>query len=485
MRLTELLRTDWPGLGGDAEITGLTADSREVAPGYLFAALPGSRHDGACFIAEALSRGAAALLVPESLEGRSADVPVVRAGDPRRELALMAARYYPGAPETIAAVTGTAGKTSVVEFARQLWRAGGRRAASLGTLGIRADVPVADIAHTTPDPVTLHRAVDALARAGVDCLGLEASSHGLDQRRLDGLAIFAGAFTSFSRDHLDYHGDAEDYLRAKLRLFNTVMAIGGTAVVNADCAVAERVFAACRARSLDVVTYGRGQCDLALRRATPTAEGQRLELEIFGCSLDVVLPLGGEFQAMNALAAFGLVLASGGDKDGAVAALARLRGVPGRLQWVGALANGARVYVDYAHKPAALEQVLATLRPMTAGRLVALFGCGGDRDPGKRREMGEIAARLADHAIVTDDNPRSEDPAAIRAAVLAGCPGAEEIGERGAAIAGAISSLAAGDILLLAGKGHEQGQYVGDEVCPFDDAEEARARIREQGGRTS
>ena len=485
MRLTELVRNASLGRGGDAEITGLTADSREVAPGFLFAALPGSRTDGARYIADAVSRGAAALLVASASSPDDVTIPVVQAEDPRRALALMAARYYRRAPETIAAVTGTSGKTSVVEFTRQLWNGIGRSAASLGTLGVRADVDVGEVALTTPDPVTLHRALDRLARAGVDSLAIEASSHGLDQRRLDGLAIFAGAFTSFSRDHLDYHEGTDGYLDAKLRLFDTVMAIGGAAVINADCAVADRVLAACRARNLDVVTYGVGPCDLRLQAIERQGAGQWLRLEVFGWETDVLLPLTGAFQAMNVLAALGLVLASGGDKAATVEGLAALEGVPGRLQRVAELANGARIYVDYAHKPDALVNLLAALRPMTTGRLIALFGCGGDRDRGKRREMGAIGARLADAVIVTDDNPRTEDPAAIRAEVLAGCPGAREIGDRGEAIGAAVAMLRVGDVLVVAGKGHETGQDVGNEVRPFDDAEQARARAVEAGGRAA
>ncbi len=482
MRLFELIRDEPIRLGGDAEITGLTADSREVAPGYLFAALPGSRTDGACFIDDALCRGAAALLAPSTLARGDIEIPVVLAEDPRRQLALMAARFHGRAPETVVAVTGTSGKTSVADFTRQLWQGAGRTAASIGTLGVLADDEVASITHTTPDPVTLHRELDRLAAGGVECVAIEASSHGLDQRRLDGLTIAAGAFTNFSRDHLDYHADTEAYLAAKLRLFDCVMAAGGTAVINADCTVAGRVIGACRARGLDIMTYGAGEADLRLVDIDTEGSAQRLTLEVLGRESEVCLPLPGRFQAMNAIAAVGLVLTCGGDARATVAGLAALDGVPGRLQRVAELANGARIYVDYAHKPGALENVLRALRPATRGRLVVVFGCGGDRDPGKRVEMGRIAERMADRVIVTDDNPRTEEPAAIRAEVMRGCAQAREIGERGEAIRVAIETLENGDVLVIAGKGHEQGQYIGEEIRPFDDAAEARARAREHGG---
>ncbi len=463
----------------EIDIRGLTADSRKVEPGWLFDALPGTRADGRTFIADAVSRGAAALLVPADgpLPELARPVPVIRDANPRRRLALIAARFHGAQPSVIAAVTGTQGKTSTVDFTRQLWRHLGRRAASLGTLGVVTADLKTDGALTTPDPIELHRQLAELARGGIDHLAMEASSHGLDQFRLDGVLVTAAAFTNLARDHLDYHPTMEAYFAAKCRLFESLLTAGGVAVLNADVPEFEPLRALCRKRRLRVLAYGRDGADIRLETVTPGATGQHLVINLLGRRHELDFPLAGLFQAMNALAALGLVIGGGEDGEAVIEGLAKLTGVRGRLERVAVHPDGAAIYVDYAHKPGALETVLATLRPHATGRLVVVVGCGGDRDRGKRPQMGEIAARLADRVIVTDDNPRSEDPAAIRAEVLAGCPGATEIGDRAAAIQAAVGELAAGDLLVIAGKGHETYQIVGDRTLPFDDAAVARAAV--------
>ncbi len=477
----------------EVEISGLTADSRQVGAGYLFAALPGSRADGRDFIPQALEKGAAAVLAPEGtlLPGTAQDearpVALITDPNPRRRLALLAARFYGCQPETVAAVTGTNGKTSVASFTRQIWQALGHDAASLGTLGLqppRADAPAS---LTTPDSVELHRCLATLARDHIDHVVLEASSHGLDQSRLDGVRVSAAAFTNLTRDHLDYHGTMEAYLAAKLRLFTGLLQDDGAAVVNIDDPAGSDVVAACRARGVRLITYGRSEgADLRLLAQQPTATGQNLKISVFGKDYDVALPVAGAFQADNALAALGLVLAAnvngGGDGGKAVKALEQVSGVPGRVELVGATPAGGHVYVDYAHTPDALETVLKALRPHTQNRLFVIIGCGGDRDPGKRPMMGRIAVTLADEAIITDDNPRSEDPASIRQEMLAEAAGAQEIGDRGAAIATAVAALGPGDVLVIAGKGHETGQIVGGQVLPFDDREIARTAISKLAG---
>jgi UDP-N-acetylmuramoyl-L-alanyl-D-glutamate--2,6-diaminopimelate ligase len=470
------------------EILGITADSREVKPGYLFAALPGSKLDGRRFIEDAVAKGAAAILTdgPPGIAARETfsqrqPVLIVTDPNPRRRLALMAARFHAPQPRTIVAVTGTNGKTSVASFTRQIWQALGHKAASLGTLGIVAPGATKSGAMTTPDPVTLHRELAGLAQHGIEHVALEASSHGLDQFRLDGLSIAAAAFTNLTQDHLDYHGTMARYLEAKLRLFTTLLVDGGAAVLNADSDAFAAVADACRQRGLRIISFGTTEgADLRIVSRVPSAEGQLLDLAVFGTCHSLHLPLAGAFQASNILAALGLVIGDGATVDDALKTLPHLEGVPGRLQRVATLPNGATVYVDYAHTPDALETVLQALRPHVAGRLVAVFGAGGDRDAGKRPLMGAAVARLADVAIVTDDNPRSEKPETIRAAILAACPKGREIGDRAAAIRAAIGELAAGDILVIAGKGHETGQTIAGVVHPFDDAEIARAAVAEQ-----
>jgi UDP-N-acetylmuramoyl-L-alanyl-D-glutamate--2,6-diaminopimelate ligase len=466
------------GLGSGIEIKGLTADSRAVEPGFLFAALPGTRAHGREFIPEALRRGAVAILAdPETTLPRSEGVVLVTDPNPRRRLALMAAVFYRAQPRTIAAVTGTSGKTSTADFTRQIWAALRHKAASLGTLGLIAPGHDEYLPLTTLDPVGLHQRLDALGRAGIDHLAIEASSHGLDQYRLDGVRISAAAFTNISHEHLDYHGSMETYLAAKKRLFAELLPAGAPAVLNADAAQYRELEQLVRARGCPLLSYGRSGSALCLERQEAAPAGQELTIRLEGTRHDILFPVPGAFQAMNALAALGLVIATGGDPARAAPALGELKGVRGRIEHVATHPNGARIYVDYAHKPDALETVLTALRPHVTGRLVVVFGCGGDRDRAKRPLMGAIATRLADRVIVTDDNPRSEDPAAIRQEILKAASDAVEIGDRGEAIHAAVGRLTAGDILIIAGKGHETGQIVGSKTLPFDDAEVARAAV--------
>jgi UDP-N-acetylmuramoyl-L-alanyl-D-glutamate--2,6-diaminopimelate ligase len=456
-------------------VAGLTADSRAVGPGFLFAALAGARVDGLAFVSQAVGAGAAVILVAA---GQKPDVPahvaVLEAVQPRLALARIAARFYARQPNIIAAVTGTSGKTSTAAFTRQIWSQLGHRAASLGTIGLIGPGIEYGESLTTPDPVKLHQLLAELVDHDIHHLAMEASSHGLDQFRLDGVQISAAAFTNLSRDHLDYHGDMESYLKAKLRLFAELLPAGGAAVVNADMAEAARVIAIARARHHRLITVGRQRGDIRLVKQVPLATGQQLQMEIFGQRFDATFSVAGLFQADNLLSALGLVIGAGEKPEMAVAMIDRLTGVHGRIERVATTPSGAAVYVDYAHKPAGLEAVLGTLRPHTSGRLVVVFGCGGDRDRGKRPEMGALAVRLADRVIVTDDNPRSEDPARIRAEILAAAPGAVEIGDRAQAIRAAMRELKSGDVLVIAGKGHETYQLVGDQKFDFDDSEVAR-----------
>ncbi len=454
------------------DVSGLTADSRAVAPGHVFFAVPGAKADGARFAAQAAGRGAVAVVADRAL-ALPGDVPTVVVGNVREALALAASRFTPGQPGTIVAVTGTSGKTSVTTFLRQIWAALGHRAASLGTIGVVTPEGSTYGSLTTPDPVALHATLDRLAGSGITHLAVEASSHGLDQHRLDGLRLSAGGFTNLSHDHLDYHADLASYLRAKLRLFDALLRAGQPAVVDADASAGADVLRAAEARGLRPYTVGRAGRDLHLQSAEPHGFATRLTVNHAGHTYEVTLPLAGAFQVSNALLAAGLAIATGGEPRRVLSALGHLAGAPGRLEHVGD-ARGAPVFVDYAHKPDALDNVLATLRPYADGRLVVVLGCGGDRDAAKRPLMGAIAARRADLAIVTDDNPRSEDPAAIRAAILAGAPGATEIGDRGEAIAHAVALLRRGDVLVVAGKGHETGQIVGDTTLPFSDHEAVR-----------
>ena len=479
LRLANILRHGtWPEL----EISGVTADSRAVRPGALFVAIPGTRQDGRAFIGPAVAAGAVAVLAPPGTswpEGVPAR-PLIEDAEPRRALALAAAILAGRQPRQIVAVTGTNGKTSSVEFLRQIWTLAGHRAASLGTLGLNAPGFPSGEGLTTPDPVSLANTLAALAAAGIEHAAMEASSHGLDQFRLDGVQLAAGAFTNLTRDHLDYHGTEAAYRTAKLRLFSDLLPAGAPVVANADmdAETLAQLTAIAANRRLNLLTVGEAGGAIRLLRATPRPDGQELEIETGGTHRTILLPLPGRFQADNGLLAAALGLALG--EAGAIGHLENLTGVRGRMELAARLPNNAAVYVDYAHTPDALERLLLTLRPHTDGRLHLVFGAGGDRDRGKRPLMGAIAARLADAAIVTDDNPRTEDPATIRAAILQACPNAAEIGDRAAAIAAALSDLGPGDVLAVAGKGHEQGQTIGTDVLPFDDVATVRRCIGTQ-----
>ena len=482
MRLADLLPQAAIAEPG-RRIEGVSSDSRAIGENFAFFALPGSKRDGLAFAREAVARGAVVVIGERAPDAPIEPAIFIKVGDARRALALAAARFFPLQPATIVAITGTSGKTSVAAFSRQIWLALGHRAAALGTIGLVAPCGTISGALTTPDPVLLHKTLNDLAKDGVSHLALEASSHGLDQRRLDGVRLAAGAFTNLSRDHLDYHADMETYLAAKLRLFECLLAPGKPAVIDADSDVAERVIAACGARGLNVISVGREGRALRLVEAKPEDFATGLVVDYAGKTYALRLPLAGDFQARNALIAAGLALATGGAPDHVFAALEKLEGAPGRLELVGRRKN-APVFVDYAHKPDALDKALRALRPLVRRRLVVVFGCGGDRDPGKRPIMGEVAARLADEVIVTDDNPRSEDPASIRRAILEGAAGVDnskvcEIGDRGGAIAAAVAELENGDVLLIAGKGHETGQIIGDRTLPFSDQQCARAALKD------
>jgi UDP-N-acetylmuramoyl-L-alanyl-D-glutamate--2,6-diaminopimelate ligase len=458
------------------DIAGITADSRLVRPGYLFVAVAGTKADGARFIADAIAKGAVAVLAGAETQVVSQAVPVLRSSEPRRALALMAARYYGAQPETAVAVTGTSGKTSVADFTRQIFTALGHRAASLGTIGlVKPDGGVYG-SLTTPDPVTLHKTLAELASEGVTHIAFEASSHGLDQHRLDGVRLKAAAFTNLGRDHLDYHPTIEAYFAAKLRLFSELLPPGATAVVNTDAAGGAEVVAAAYAAGRPVLSVGRTGEGLRLERLVREGFAQRMSVAHEGRTFDVRLPLLGDYQAANALVAAGLAIAAGEAAGRVLPALQDLVGVKGRLEIVGG-ARGGLAVVDYAHKPEALAAVLDALRPFATGKLICVMGCGGDRDKGKRPLMGAIAVDKSDVVIVTDDNPRSERPEAIRAEILAAAPGAREIGDRAEAIGAGVAMLGAGDVLVVAGKGHETGQIVGDKVLPFSDHDEVRKAL--------
>ena len=466
------------------DFTGLTSDSRKVKPGYLFAALAGTKTDGAKFVQDAVARGASAVLGTPALESDVAALGVtfIPSENPRLGLARYAAAFYDAQPETVAAVTGTKGKSSIVAFLREIWTALGKPAASLGTVGVIAPNGVMPLSHTTPDPVEIHELLATLKADGVDHLAIEASSHGLDQHRLDGVRISGCGFTNITRDHMDYHATFEDYLAAKLRLFGEVVEQGGVAVVNADADHADRFIEAARARKLRLITVGMEGDTIRLVSLTGHGDAQKLQVVYAGGTYDIDLPLAGTFQASNALVAAGLAIGLGEEAGKVFAALEHLKGAPGRMEKV-AFVNGAPIYVDYAHTPDSLQKVLEALRPHTQNRLHVVFGCGGDRDRGKRPLMGAVAVKLADDVIVTDDNPRSEEPAAIRAEILAAATGAREIGDRAQAIQKAVAELQVGDVLVIAGKGHETGQYITGEVHPFSDREQAVAAALAAGGR--
>ncbi|MBE1282683.1 MAG: UDP-N-acetylmuramoyl-L-alanyl-D-glutamate--2,6-diaminopimelate ligase [Rhodobacteraceae bacterium] len=468
--------------GVDPMITGLSVDSRAVRPGFLFAAMPGTQVHGAKFIPAALELGAAAILtdatgaqIAETVLAES-PVAVVVAEDPRQTLAMTAALWFGAQPETVVAVTGTNGKTSVASFVRQIWMELGHKAVNLGTTGVEGAWSF-PLAHTTPEPITLH---DALARAadqGVTHAAMEASSHGLDQRRLDGVQLAAAGFTNFTQDHLDYHETFEAYFAAKAGLFRRVLPEDGVAVINIDDPRGTEIRAVAAARGQEVLTVGRGIGDLSLMAQRFDGTGQDLRFswhdKPFQCRLNLI----GGFQAENVLLACGLVIASGEEPERVFDTLPYLHTVRGRMQLAATRENGASVFVDYAHTPDAVATALKAMRPHVLGRLIAVVGAGGDRDASKRPLMGQAAHENADLVIVTDDNPRSEDPAAIRAAVKGGAPDCMEVGDRAEAILRGVDALTAGDALLICGKGHETGQVVGDDVLPFDDVEQASVAV--------
>jgi len=457
---------------GTRTVTGFAIDNRKVAQGAVFGAFEGARVNGEDFIPAAIAAGAVAVVARP--EARVEGAVHIASDEPRRLFAQIAARFYAPYPDTVVAITGTNGKTSTVELTRQLWRMAGEKSASIGTLGVTTSVDQVSTGLTTPDIVTFLSNMAGLAREGISHVAYEASSHGLAQYRSEGLPVRAGAYTNLSRDHLDYHGTMEHYFEAKMRLFDEVVEDGGTAVIWADDPRSGDVADRARARGLTLITVGTLGETLKLVSRKPTLLGQTLTIEADGATHKVELPLIGAYQAANALTSAGLVLATGGKLKDVLGHLARLSPVRGRLERAVITKAGAPVYVDYAHTPDGLRAAIEALRPHTEGRLITVFGAGGDRDAGKRPLMGQVAAELSDDVIVTDDNPRGEDPGVIRSAILAGAPGAREIGGRRAAIAEAIAGAGSKDIVLLAGKGHEQGQIIGDRVLPFDDVTVAR-----------
>ena len=467
----------FPGknLPATVEVSGLTADSRKVAPGFVFAALKGVAADGRKFIPQALEKGAVAIIGHDLPDVGSAVA--IEVGEPRLALATASAAFYARQPQHVVAVTGTNGKSSTVDFLRQIWESAGITAASMGTLGAIGPNGHIDLGHTTPDPVAIHATLAQLADEGVTHCAMEASSHGLVQSRLDAVKLAAGAFTNLTQDHLDYHSDMDEYRAAKMRLFSDLLPAGAPAVINADSPERGAFEAGAKARGLKPLSVGWRGDDLKIAELMPKATGQTLFLKWHGEETEVELPLIGEFQALNALTAAGLALSLGASLADVKKGLSGLKPVKGRLEFVGETSDGAGVFVDYAHTPDGLDTLIRAARPHTAGRLFVIFGCGGDRDRKKRPIMGEVAVKQADVVIVTDDNPRSEDAADIRKSVLAGAKGALEIGDRGEAIQHAVAQLQAGDTLLIAGKGHETGQIVGDKVFPFSDQDTALAAL--------
>ena len=488
MRLSDVLPPDIqaPANAQCIDVVGITSASSNVAPGFIFAGLPGSKVDGAKYVPDAIARGARAIIVRPGMGISVAEgVALIEVDNPHRALAMIAAKFAGAQPKIAVAVTGTSGKTSVADFTRQIFAHLGRKAASVGTIGVVKPDGAIYGSLTTPDPVTLHQTLRTLADEGVTHLAFEASSHGLDQHRLDGVELTAAAFTNLGRDHMDYHPTVEAYLNAKLRLFTQLLPPGQTAVINADSDVAAHVSDIAKQRGHRLLTVGRKGDALKLTDVSRDGFHQVLNISAEGQSHRIQLPLVGAYQVENALVAAGLAIATGEKTTAVLAALSHLKGVPGRLEIVGQ-ANGGLAIVDYAHKPEALAAALAACRPFVSGKLISVFGCGGDRDKGKRPIMGRISTENADMTIVTDDNPRSEQPAIIRSEILAAAPGAREIGDRAQAIATAVAMMGPGDVVLVAGKGHETGQIIGDVVVPFSDHDEiSRALLRASESRTT
>ena len=468
-RLVDVLAKD------DVEVSMVTADSRLVKPGALFAAIPGTVSDGRDYIEQAIAKGASAILSTKGL----ADMPIPYIGvdEPRETYAKIAARYHAGQPEILVAMTGTNGKSSTVEFLRQIWAYAGNRAACFGTLGVQSPEGYQPLTHTTPDAMALHGTLSDLAAQGVTHVAMEASSHGLNQYRLDAVQVTASGFSNLTQDHFDYHPTMEDYFQAKARLFTELTPADAPVVINVNDAYGQRLAQICTARGQKVMRVGWTGNEIRIDEVMPRRASQMLNLIVHGTRYEVELPLAGEFQALNAVSALGLALVTGVPQDTAVAALGRLYGVAGRMERAGQHPNGAPVFVDFAHTEDGLDKLLRSVRPHTMGKIVIVFGCGGDRDPDKRAKMGRVAAKLADSVIVTDDNPRTEEAASIRKAVLMGCPKADEIGDRARAITEALSRLGSADCLVIAGKGHEQGQIVGDQIIPFSDVKVAQRAI--------
>jgi UDP-N-acetylmuramoyl-L-alanyl-D-glutamate--2,6-diaminopimelate ligase len=475
---------DLRDLIGDAasagqRVYGITADSRQATTGFAFFAIAGTKADGAKFANDAVSRGASVVIGEgERPAGLEQKIPYVRVADVRRALALAAAKVFSRQPQVMAAVTGTNGKTSVASFVRQIWTAVGEQAASVGTIGLVTPAGETSGSLTTPDSVSLHELLDRLAEAGVTHMAMEASSHGLDQKRLDGVRLAAGAFTNLTRDHLDYHKTFDDYRAAKMRLFDTLLPVGAAAVADADEEDAKRIEGIAKSRGLKYFSIGRAGKNLQLVSSRIDGFAQRLEILAGGAKHSVKLPLVGGFQVSNALVAAGLAIATGSEATKVLAALESLKGASGRLEFVGEK-KGAPIFVDYAHTPDALENALTALRPYVKGKLAVVFGAGGDRDPGKRPLMGAAAAKFADQIYVTDDNPRSEEPSEIRRSILKEARGAVEIGDRSEAVRTAVRALKAGDVLLVAGKGHESGQILRDRTIPYTDHDAVKTALKE------
>ena len=466
------------GFDSDVLVSGLTCDSREVKPNYIFAALPGTVTDGRKYIEGAIEKGAGAIL---STSGLDLPIPYLASDNPRLDYAKMAAKFYAGQPKTLVAMTGTNGKSSTVEFLRQIWAFSGKQAACFGTLGVQAPRGYRPLTHTTPDAVALHQTLSGLKAEGVTHAAMEASSHGLDQYRLDGVKITAAGFSNLTQDHFDYHADAEEYFQAKARLFTELTPKDAPVVINVNDEYGQRLVKICGDRGQDVMQVGWSGQDIRIDEVMPRASSQIVDLVVQGKRHKIELPLAGEFQTLNAIAALGLAMVTGVKTEKALEALGHLKGVAGRMERAGQTKEGAPIFVDFAHTEDGLDKLLRSVRPHTMGKVIVAFGCGGDRDPDKRPKMGRVAAKLADDVIVTDDNPRTEDAASIRKAVLKGCPNATEIGDRAKAIRAGIKKLSANDCLVIAGKGHEQGQIVGTKTIPFSDVKQVGAALKELG----